>query len=422
MEPELSLPLYSQSRLPSRPPPYSPVLPPPGYSEDPAGDEARIDISPRTHGRFLLPTGVWVKANGSTTVVLFAQERNIRVPLYRQHGPVRGSLIVEDTNQIREVVAKLEGRLEITTTDSGVQTVKVVKNTYCLWSSSLSNSVFPGTIDIACDFPATFQHEGRDFPLPPSYVARFPGFPTLFAKCTYSLTISITRERSLGFLSNTKSIYVPIEYNPHTVPARGMPPSMHFLASVKIIPEDWYQTSFVMNARDSNLSPIQCEAFIPSVKVFGLSDTIPLHLQLSGSLSSLRELIPPSPFGCHLRYSPVRVYLMRKVTFEYRGKSTWRFERIGEGLFPPLPLVVNFNCKCQPPCDSCDSCVETFGWGGEVKCNSTVTICGFQAAGLTVMDFITLEITPPNAALAPLASVRHAFPIRFVTETFVEPT
>jgi hypothetical protein len=110
------------------------------------------------------------------------------------------------------VFVKLEGRLEVTTTDFGVQATKVVKQTYCLWSSQPgSSSVFPGTVDIACDFPATFQHQGRDipllpsrdFPLPPSYVARFPGFPALFVKCTYSLTISITKGRRLGF-SKTK--------------------------------------------------------------------------------------------------------------------------------------------------------------------------------------------------------------------------
>ncbi|KAJ7263175.1 hypothetical protein B0H12DRAFT_1012381 [Mycena haematopus] len=428
MEPELSLPLHSQFNSSSRPPPsYSPppaACCPPCYSQDPASDETRIDISSRNHGRRLLPSGIFVKASGSTTVILSGQEPNIRVPIYRQHGPVRGSLIVEqDTSQIREVVAKLEGRLEVTTSFSGVQIINVFKNIYCLWSSGSFTSPFPGTIDIVCDFPATFQHQGRDFPLPPSYVARFPGYPALFVKCTYSLNISITKERRLGLLSKTKLIYIPVEYNPQTYPARGLPSDLHFLASVKIIPEEWQQTSFVMNARAYNISLIQCEvsAFIPSVKVFGLSDTIPLHLQLSGSLSSLRELFGSSPAGSDLRHSPVRVYLARKVTLVHDGKTTWRIQRIGEGHFPPLP-VAHSTCTCQPPCDSCDSCVDTFGWDGEAKCDADIGVGGFQAAGLTVLDYVTLEITPPKPELSPLQRVRHAFPIRFVTETFVEPT
>ncbi|KAJ6508379.1 hypothetical protein C8R45DRAFT_859380 [Mycena sanguinolenta] len=423
MDLELSLPQDSQSHSSRPPPSYSPPPLPPCYSQNPTDDETQIDISPRSHGRrHLLPSGVFVKACGSTTVILSGQESTTRVPVYRQHGPVRGSLIVEeDASQIREVVAKLEGRLEVSTTYAGVQIIKIVHNTYRLWSASSSASPFPGTIDIVCDFPTTFQYNGRDFPLPPSYIAGFPGYPALFAKCSYSLNISIIKHKRLGLLSKTKLIYIPLEYNPQTVPTRGLPPIVHFLSSVKVIPEEWQQTSFQMNTRTPGLSPIQCEAFIPSVKVFGLSDTIPLHLQLSGPLSSLRELISPCLVGGDLVHSPVHVYLARKVTFEHHTTSAWRIQRIGEGHFPPLPLAIS-KCTCQAPCDSCNSCVDTLGWDGEVKCDMGVTVGGFHAAGLTVMDFITLEITPPKPGLSPLRPVRHAFPIRFVTETFVEPT
>jgi len=209
-----------------------------------------------------------------------------------------------------------------------------------------------------------------------------------------------------------RRIYVPIEYHPQTSPARGIPPNLYFLSSVKGMPQEWHQTSFVMNARSSSkLSPIQCQAFIPSIKVFGLSDTIPVHLQLCGPLSSLRELVlPSSP-------SPVRVYLTRRVGFEDHDKSTWRVQRIGEGHFPPLPPVVNFDCDCQPAHDSCDSCVETLDWDGEVKCDLAVTVGGFTAAGLTVKDFITLEIIPPKAVQSPLLSIQYAIPIRLVTES-----
>jgi hypothetical protein len=128
------------------------------------------------------------------------------------------------------------------------------------------------------------------------------------------------------------------------------------------------------------------QAFIPSVKVFGLSDIIPLHVQLSGPVSSLRELVlPPNQSSSEIEhgYSPVRVYLTRMVSFEYRGKATWRVQRIGEGHSRPLPPVVNFDCDCRSAC-ICDTSVETVDWDGEVKCDSAVTVGGFQAAGLTV--------------------------------------
>ncbi|KAJ7914479.1 hypothetical protein B0H13DRAFT_2002787 [Mycena leptocephala] len=367
---------------------YSPSHPSPCYSQDPACDETRLDLSPRI-GTRLLPTGIFTKACSSTTVVLFNQEPTIRVPSYGRQGSVRGSVIFEqDANHVCEVVAKLEGRLEITTADSGALTTKVFFTSSC-----------PGTIDFTCDFPATFQHQGRDYPLPPSYIARFPGFPSLFAKCTYSLTISVTKDRRLGFLSKTKSIHVPLEYSPQTFPARGIAPSPYFLSAVKTMPEEWHQSSF-----SSTLSPIQCQAFIPSVKVFGLSDIIPLHVQLSGPVSSLRELVlPPNQSSSEIEH------------------ATWRVQRIGEGHSRPLPPVVNFDCDCRSAC-ICDTSVETVDWDGEVKCDSTVTVGGFQAAGLTVKDFIVVEIVPPNAVLSPLLTIQHAIPIRFVTETFVAPT
>ncbi|KAJ7318171.1 hypothetical protein DFH08DRAFT_790065 [Mycena albidolilacea] len=392
---------------------YSPSHPSPSYSQDPTHDETRLDLSPRVR-RGLLPTGIFTKVCGSATVVLFDQEPTARVPSYGIHGSVRGSLILEqERSQICEVVAKLEGRLETATIGSGALTIKVAKITHCLWSSSSSSSACPETVNIACNFPTTFQHNDCEYRLPPSYVARFPGFPSLFAKCTYSLTISITKDRQLGFLSRTKLIYVPIDYNPQTVPARGIPTSPSFLASVKTMPEEWHQSSFVVNTRSSsNLFSIQCQAFIPSVKVFGLSHTIPLHLQLCGPLSSLRELVLPSN---DREECPVRVYITRMVTFEHRGKSTWRLHRIGEGSFSPLPPMADYDCR-----KACDPCVETLDWNGEIKCDSAVSIGGFQAAGLTVKDFITLEIIPPKTLLSPLLSTQHA--IRLVTETFIEPT
>ncbi|KAJ7078659.1 hypothetical protein C8R44DRAFT_754824 [Mycena epipterygia] len=397
---------------------YSPSCPSPCYSQDPACDETRLDSSPRI-GTGSLPTGIFTKAYGSATIVLYDQEPNTQVPSYGKQASVRGSLILEqDTSHIREVIAKLEGRLELTTADSGALAIKTVQGMHSLWSSGSSSSPCPGTVDFACDFPATFQHEGFEYPLPPSYIARFPGFPSLFVKSTYSLTISITKDRRLGFLSKTKLIYVAVEYHPRTTPPRGICPTPCFLSAVKTMPEEWHQSSFVMNTRSSSaLLPIQCEAFIPSVKIFGFADTIPLHLQLSGQLSSLREFILPSIDDG----KSVRVYLTRMVTFEYRGKTNWRVMRVGEGRFRPLPPgpVVNFNCDCQPTCDPAGSCMQTLDWDGEVKCDPDVTAGGFQAAGLTVKDFITLELIPPKRATSPLLTIQHAIPIRLVTETFV---
>ncbi|KAJ7133428.1 hypothetical protein C8R44DRAFT_611706 [Mycena epipterygia] len=412
---QCTLPLY-------KPPPH----PSPCYSQDPANDETRLESSVRT-GRGRLPTGIFTKAYGSATIVLLDQESNAHVPSYRERrSSVRGSLILEqDTSQISEVAAKLKGRLELIAVDSGGVTIKTVAITNVLWSSGSSSSSCPGTIDFACDFPATFQYRDSEYLPPPSYNAWFLEFPSLSAKCAYSLTISITKGRRLGLLSKTKLIHVPIEYRPRAYPLREISTSPCFLSTVKTMPEEWHQSSFVMNTRvSSNLEPIQCQAFIPSVKVFGLADTIPLHLQISGRIFSLQEFVLPSSAVCDdvdPTKSPVRVFLMRVITVECHGKTTSRVMRIGEGRFRPLPPIVKFDCHCPIRCDPVESCTKNLDWDGQIKCNPDVTVGGFQAAGLTVKDFITLELIPPTPISSPLLTVQHSIPIRFVTETFVPP-
>ncbi|KAJ7673519.1 hypothetical protein B0H17DRAFT_892010, partial [Mycena rosella] len=399
---------------------YSPSHPPPCYSQNPVCDETRLDSSPTG----VLPTGIFTKAYGSITVVLFNQESSAPVPSYGRQVSVRGSLILEqDISHISEIVAKLEGRMEIieiSTAGSGALTINTVKNSYSLWSlGSSTSSSCPERIDFACQLPAKFGHRGCEYPLPPSYNARFPGIPALFAKCTYSLTISITEvRRRLGLWSKTKTIRVTIEYHPKAFPPRAVSPTPpYFLSAVKVMPMEWHQSSFVMNTLcSSNLAPIQCQAFIPSVKIFGLSDTIPVHLQMSGPLASLREFMEPSspsPGDIDDGESPMHIYLTRMVEFKYRGKAVSRVMRIGEGHMRPPPPIVNFNCT--PLCVPDDACVQSLDWDGGVKCDLGVTVGGFQAAGLTVKDFITLELIPQKLGSSPL---QHAIPIRLVTETF----
>ncbi|KAJ7133601.1 hypothetical protein C8R44DRAFT_554407, partial [Mycena epipterygia] len=64
-----------------------------------------------------------------------------------------------------------------------------------------------------------------------------------------------------------------------------------FLSAVKTTPEEWHQSSFSVRmpiASRPITHPFTGQAFIPSVRIFGFADTIPLHLQMSGQLSSLR--------------------------------------------------------------------------------------------------------------------------------------
>ncbi|KAJ7079755.1 hypothetical protein B0H15DRAFT_997974 [Mycena belliarum] len=398
-----------------------PSHPSPCYSQDPACDETRLEFSPATR---LRPTGIFTKACGSATIVLFNQDPSSPIPSYGREAPVSGLLILEhDTSRVSEIVVKFQGQLKITTAESGA-TISIFKNSHSLWSLGSSSSVCPERIDFAYQFPTTFRHQDHEYPLPPSYIARFTGSPVLSAECTYTVTISISKAHRLGIWSQTKIVHIPVKYRPLSSPPSGISSPPYFLAqAVKTMPDEWHQSSFVLNTRGSTLTPIQCQAFIPSVKVFGVADTIPIHLQISAPVCSLREFIlpaGPAPGDVDDGRGPVRVSLTRMVTYACRGREIWRTRQIGEGRFRPLPPAVNFDCDCRPECVPSDACVQSLDWDGEVRCGPGVAVGGFRAAGLTVKDFIIIHLVPPNSS--PLLPVQHALPVRFVTDSFVLAT
>ncbi|KAJ7643877.1 hypothetical protein FB45DRAFT_896328 [Roridomyces roridus] len=411
--------------------PGAPLFCPPCYSLDPAIDETRLSLSPLT-GTRPLPTGIFTKGCSSATVILYDQEPNTTVPCYGRGSYLRGSLLLDrDLSNICQVSAKLQARMEVTTSESGIMVTKFLNETLLLWSASASSSTSscPASLSFTFRLPTSVQLGGVVGPLPPSYGAKFNGYPALFAQSAYILTISITRSGKL--LSRTKTISIPLEYIPQTRPPRVMLSSRGcFFASLRAMPEEWDQTSFIMRARsDSPLAPIQCQVFSPSVKVFGLADTIPLHLQMCGDLASLREFILPCRVGDSA--PTVRAYLTRMTSVVYRDRTTWRTQRIGEGHFRAVPPEVNFDdleCECdEHPKFDCEPQAQVLDWRGEVRCSPGVTVGGFRALAVSVKDFITIEVTPPRimmqgkAKASPLMTVQHAIPIRLTTDSFVEP-
>ncbi|EEB92450.1 hypothetical protein MPER_09038, partial [Moniliophthora perniciosa FA553] len=64
-----------------------------------------------------------------------------------------------------------------------------------------------------------------------------------------------------------------------------------FLSTVKALPEEWYQSSSVLkpqSAFQNVVRPVDVHFFVPVVRVFGIRDTIPVHIRFCGPLSSLR--------------------------------------------------------------------------------------------------------------------------------------
>jgi len=159
---------------------------------------------------------------------------------------------------------------------------------------------------------------------------------------------------------------------------------------------------------------------IPSIQTFCLSEDIPFHIQLCGSLNSLREFygsVPNEPLQSDKRprkrqsSAIIRVFLARQVFVEINGRQSWRNIPVGEGKLRPIPPVAS---------DNCDADEISVDWEGEVRCKDDVSCGSFNVAHLVVKDFIIFAMTPANVRTSPLLPIQHAHPIRLVTDGWTE--
>ncbi|KAF7328020.1 hypothetical protein MKEN_00382900 [Mycena kentingensis (nom. inval.)] len=428
------LPLYE-------PPTHPAALPEPipDYSPEPAPDEVRLIARRSTQSSL---TGVFTNAFGAATLVLLGQEDGAEIPSYGRQGTLKGTIILEkDTSSICQVAVKLHGCLDVSTSDVGTSKTTTVNVVETLWSSENASQSCPDRLEFALTLPKMFKHGDDEHPLPPSYQSRFTGMPFITAQSTYALEIVISKgRRKLGILPNTKRLQQRIEYRPESCPPRPISSTPCSFTSIKTMPEEWYQSSFTMKQRrpqDNLFSHIHCQVFIPAVRIYGRADTIPVHIQLTGALASLRCLVllgpdspPPDPTEPQSK-SPINIFIMRAVAVHNicKGTTTSRAQRVGTGLVRAAPPIVDFECSCTTnwalPCRGCCDEVVALDWEGEVSLGEQAreAVVGFVAGALNVKDLITIEITPPKAAktcASPLVPVQHGIPIRFVTQSYVQ--
>jgi hypothetical protein len=133
------------------------------------------------------------------------------------------------------------------------------------------------------------------------------------------------------------------------------------------------------------------QLFIPAALVYGLKDTIPFHVQLNGSLHSIKKLLslpehddatsehrstkrPLLQSSSHSQPS-MKIYLLRELTVEARGCKASRNIILAEGQ----PREV-------PPAHSSSESEETIhiDWEGEMKCSDDISVGSFVAGNVTV--------------------------------------
>ncbi|KAJ7688613.1 hypothetical protein B0H17DRAFT_652292 [Mycena rosella] len=392
-------------------PPYSPSPAVPPYSPEPAQDEQRVEHTPRTRSH---PTGNFITKSGRDAVVLTEQNSTAEFPTYGRHASINGFVTLDDRETVSEIVLKVKGKMDVMIAEGGSVTTRLVNDSYTLWSSQKSHtSVCPSAVPFSVVLPSTFQDENRvSHKLPPSYEIPFTTVPGLFFKSSYTLSVTITRirNRKFHFLSKNKTITVRFIYSPRMRPWRPIQHPSDFFSDVKTMPEEWKQVITEMKPRSgSPVQPVDIHLFLPMVEIFGLEDTIPFHVQLSGPVASLREFLPEPRDAASPQNSTIVVSLVRQIVVDLNGRCAVRNTVIGHAKL-----------ASRPPGAAVGAHEATLDWDGEVRCKAGTAVGMFDAGGFRLQDFLLIEVRPPNTRTSQFPALRHSHPIKLVTDSWLD--
>ncbi|KAJ7624643.1 hypothetical protein FB45DRAFT_923938 [Roridomyces roridus] len=394
-------------------PAYTPSSPVPSYSPEPSSDELLVEHNPRVKARVL--GGTRTTKSGLDTVALTNQDPTAEVPSYGRSGLITGFIDLQERERVSEVVLKLKGKMEANISERGSVSKKVLDESYVLWPLSSQNAAAepcPGTVPFSVVLPAKFQQDDHaSFPLPASYTASFITMGGISVKIAYTLSVVVTRNRGRKFtalLSSKNTTNVPFLHTPRTRPARSIPlSSSSFLADLKIMPEEWRQSSTVSQARPQKAAlpagSVDLHLFTPAAEVFGLKDAIPMHVQLAGSLASLREFLDSTG-----ETAQVEVTLVRQLLIQIHGCSEPMRQTLGRAMLDPAPpSFFSTSSKSGAALD----------WTGSLRCTPGLTVGSFDAGVVKAQDFIVVDVRP-SSSKSPFAPIRHSHPIRLVTDSW----
>ncbi|KAJ7484776.1 hypothetical protein B0H11DRAFT_2192797 [Mycena galericulata] len=357
-------------------PPYTSSTAMPSYSPEPRFDEVLIAQTPRFISRVF--TGTLIKQTGRDTLVLANQDASAEAPTYGRNAFISGFVSLEEREKVSPVVLQLKGKVEVKVFGRDSNSKTVLDDSYTMWSAQDSN-------DAAC----------------PSNLP----FGAILPSWTGKLRMPSHRPITLT---------VPFNYFLRTMPGRPIqPPVSDFLADVKFMPEEWRQTTATRHPHlNSTLGPVDVctrtrhllahpvasvniyaqperQLFIPAAEVFAFGDTIPLHVQVVGSVPSLREFLP-DPAAASSEPT-VNAMLVRRLFLVVNGAST---------AAEPQPAST-----------------ASLDWAG-VRCKPGVGVGTFDAGDVKAQDFIVVDIIPPTESTAHFPRLRHSHPIRLVTDSW----
>ncbi|KAL0069316.1 hypothetical protein AAF712_003681 [Marasmius tenuissimus] len=384
-------------------PSYSPSSPTPSYSRVPASGESVLATSPTN---FTTPTGTYEKWFGSSRIILTGQEDGTTSPSYGRKGVINGTIEFDDVQTVEHVRLKLIGKLKssVTGSTSCSKSTRILYQTESVWSRLSEARQGPLSVSFATSFPATFRDGVETRPLPSSYEIAYAGNPSLSARCSYHLKIIVRYRSSLW--PKKKTITIPITYTPRKRPPQPVLRGCDFRSTVKSLPEEWFETSSILIPQRLHEKPLQARFYIPAVKIFGLSDNIPIHIQLKGPVSSLRKFCscpqtaPTENTPTHKHHSSCTVLTVKLIR---------------QASIKSLPPTFELSGSHPESSINGADTTEELEWAGELRCNDNVRVGQFDAGNVSVRDFVIFSFDSPEQNYS-FSSV----PIALVTDTWSE--
>ncbi|KAG6876636.1 hypothetical protein C0993_001634 [Termitomyces sp. T159_Od127] len=426
----------STSSLPSSLAPFFSRTP--SHSAEPHQTERRIPLVDRLRAR---PNKDSVKKsrNSDAQLRLIAQE-NVTLPTYGAQGRIEGVVELFKLDNIISVDVKIEGRLLLKEiAEGGTTSAKICLATDVLWKKDSNNTPCPKSLPFSLDLPSTLKHENKIYPLPPTFDVKLSGLPGFHASVDvsiiflersalnnilrpkYAVTATITKPQPIHapsrfpvkstVLSGStyESISTTFNYYPRSRPATQLPPPPIASLHGFIDTPDWTYHQSEIRSKDKSFESIKTKVYLPTCRIFCISQPIPFHVIFESSPHSLTSFLPLGPtVGSIKRNQVTQMQLMRQSTVDVRnaviqGTKTdiWRIDCIGEGVFRHTANGSTWTA-----------------FSGEITINKTVHVMGFKVAGLSVKDCIVFSMSPPDQRSL-FAELRQLIPVKLTTDPWV---
>ncbi|KAH7927816.1 hypothetical protein BV22DRAFT_1060342 [Leucogyrophana mollusca] len=399
-------------------PSYTPSNPAPDYSSQPLPGERCIQKSPRQSLLLHLGSSSFSFKEHKIALTLRDCREEEGLPTYGLCSSVLGEVALEQRDRVLSVTVKLEGRIHINDSLSPLTTVLFSKERNLWKRGPSSDEPCPGMMPVCVPFPSTYHDRsmGQEYRLPPSYELSSPRKASII----YTLTVTVSKAKVIpifGRKVTRETLIAQLRYHPRVRPPRPVP---SYSMQSKQCPEEWREEIWATKGSIiSTAEPLLaiCQFYLPSVRVFTITDTIPFHLRLKASphiLEALMHAITPTrrDDATYLNF-PIHVYLLRQTVVDLQGTRVTNERVLGTG---------SMTLQSSTPAEDASSEDHTLTWDGTVCCKTTVTHTGFITNEISVKDFIVVSLLAPPTVSTQDSHVqlRHPIPIRLVTEPWID--